>query len=179
MKTCGEGTRSTVRLLSSVVGSLVLIGLIGLPAPQVQDAGLRPVASFVYPLMTPRISSGYGVRNHPVTRAVRHHSGIDLAAPAGAPIRAIRGGLVIFADSLGPYGNLVVIDHGDGFISRYGHCEKLKALIGQRVTAGQVIATVGQTGRTTGPHLHFEVLLNGKPFDPDRLIPGLGAEAEG
>jgi murein DD-endopeptidase MepM/ murein hydrolase activator NlpD len=129
--------------------------------------------------MAPRISSGYGVRNHPVTKVHRHHSGIDLAAPAGSPIRAIRGGKVIFADSLGPYGKLIVIDHGDGFVSRYGHCESLKASIGERVTAGEVIATVGQSGRTTGPHLHFEVLLNGKPFNPEHLIPGLGAEAEG
>lgn len=167
------------RLLSTAAGSLILIGLIGSPASHGRDSSIQPVASFVYPLMAPRVSSGYGVRNHPVTHAVRHHSGIDLAAPAGAPIRAIRGGFVIFADSLGHYGNLVVVDHGDGFVSRYGHCDKLKAHIGQRVTAGQIIATVGQTGRTTGPHLHFEVMLNGKPFDPDRLIPGLGAEAEG
>jgi murein DD-endopeptidase MepM/ murein hydrolase activator NlpD len=129
--------------------------------------------------MAPRVSSGYGLRNHPVTKSHRHHSGIDLAAPAGAPIRAIRGGKVIFADSLGPYGKLIVVDHGDGFVSRYGHCEKLKATLGKQVKAGEVIATVGQTGRTTGPHLHFEVLLDGKPFNPEHLIPGLGAEAEG
>lgn len=140
----------------------------------------RPAApAFVYPLMGTMVSSKYGPRRHPVTKGRRHHAGIDLAAPAGAPIRVIRSGRVIFADTLGAYGKLVVVDHGNGFVSRYGHCDTIKVSPGAWVKGGTIIATVGQTGRTTGPHLHFEVMLHGKPFDPERLIPGLAAEAEG
>lgn len=179
MRGSGKRATSVIRPLSVVVAGIVLTLVIGTPVANVSAARMRPAPSFVYPVMAPRVSSGFGTRNHPVTKVIRHHSGIDLAAPAGSLIRSIRGGTVIFADKLGPYGNLIVVDHGDGFVSRYGHCETLKARIGQRVKAGQIIATVGQTGRTTGPHLHFEVMLNGKPFDPDDLIPGLGAEAEG
>jgi murein DD-endopeptidase MepM/ murein hydrolase activator NlpD len=168
-----------------VACGLLSLGLV-IGAPGVSDrlggGTLRhahAAPSFVYPLMGTMVSSKYGIRRHPVTKSKRHHAGIDLAAPAGSPIRAIRAGRVIFADSLGAYGKLVVVDHGDGFVSRYGHCEAIKTAIGSWVKAGTIIATVGQTGRTTGPHLHFEVMLNGEPFDPEKLIPGLAAEAAG
>lgn len=167
------------RHLAAAVGVLSIATLSALPDGGFQEARFRALPSFVYPLMGTAISSSYGMRNHPVTKAHRHHSGIDLAAPASSPIRAVREGRVIFADSLGAYGKLIVVDHGDGFVSRYGHCEALKASIGQLVKSGQIIATVGSTGRTTGPHLHFEVLLDGKPFNPELLIPGLAAEAQG
>lgn len=136
-------------------------------------------ATFVYPLMGTRISSDFGNRKHPVIKTVRHHSGIDLAAPNGAPIRAIQGGVVVFADPYAAYGNLIVIQHGKGITSHYGHCESIKVRTGQRVRAGEVIGAVGSTGRVTGPHLHFEIRLNGEPRDPERFIPGLAESAAG
>ena len=146
---------------------------------------IRPDVSFavpggtVYPLMGTRISSDYGIRKHPVLKKVKHHGGIDLAAPKDAPIRSIRDGTVVFADPYGSYGNLVVISHAGGFTSHYGHCSSIKVRTGQRISAGHVIATVGSTGRVTGPHLHFEIRKNGTPEDPERFIPGLADAAQG
>lgn len=136
-------------------------------------------AGFVYPLMGPRMSSDYGKRVHPIKRVTRHHDGIDLAAPRGAPIRAIAGGLVIYADPYAGYGNLIVVQHNNGFTSHYGHCETFRVKTGERIAPGQVIGTVGSTGISTGPHLHFEIRFNGKTYDPERLLPGLADEAEG
>ena len=172
--------RPRTLLGAGALSGLVWLGLsIGVPGAGGRVSQTHAAPAFVYPLMGTMVSSKYGIRRHPVTKSKRHHAGIDLAAPAGSPIRTIRAGRVIFADTLGAYGKLVVVDHGDGFISRYGHCESIKTTIGSWVKAGAIIATVGQTGRTTGPHLHFEVMLNGEPFDPEQLIPGLAAEAAG
>lgn len=139
---------------------------------------IKPVAftanSFVYPLMGPRQSSRYGLRNHPIKRKLRHHhDGIDLAAPKGAVIRAIAAGRVMYSDPFGGYGNLVVIKHASGLTSHYGHCDLLKVRVGQMVRPGDIIATVGSTGRSTGPHLHFEIRRNGQPQHPEQILPGL------
>lgn len=138
----------------------------------------KPIAyltsSFVYPLMGPRESSQYGLRRHPIKRKLRHHhDGIDLAAPKGAVIRAIAAGRVMYSDPFGGYGNLVVIKHESGLTSHYGHCDTLKVRVGQFVRPGDIIATVGNTGRSTGPHLHFEIRRNGEPQHPERILPGL------
>jgi murein DD-endopeptidase MepM/ murein hydrolase activator NlpD len=142
-------------------------------------AALTLMQSFVYPVMGPRESSPFGVRKHPVRGGHRHHSGIDLAAPRGATIRAIAPGRVMYADPLGAYGKLVVIEHQNGLTSHYGHCEALKVNIGQVVQAGDIIATVGSSGVSTGPHLHFEIRRNGKPEHPERYLPGLDNPTEG
>jgi murein DD-endopeptidase MepM/ murein hydrolase activator NlpD len=137
-------------------------------------------SNFVYPVMGPRTSSSFGIRQHPVTKKPRkHHDGIDLAAPTGATIRSIATGHVIFADRFGGYGNLVVIKHSDGLTSHYGHCNETSVRVGQKVLAGDVIATVGSTGLSTGPHLHFEIRRNGEPQHPERFLPGLASPAEG
>jgi murein DD-endopeptidase MepM/ murein hydrolase activator NlpD len=104
---------------------------------------------------------------------------MDLAAPHGAAVRSIAEGIVIFADPYGGYGKLIVIQHRDGLTSHYGHLQEIKALPGQKVTAGQLIATVGSTGISTGPHLHFEIRVNGEPRDPEKFIPGLALPGEG
>lgn len=172
----------TLRSRTSRAGTLLLTLMLITPALVFGEAARLPVGALpglVYPLMTPRLSSDYGPRRHPVRKAVGHHHGVDLAAPAGAPIRAVRAGVVVFADPYGGYGNLVVIRHEQGMTSHYGHCQKLRVRPGQRVGAGQVIATVGSTGISTGPHLHFEIRVDGKPLDPEQLIPGLAAEAAG
>lgn len=113
-----------------------------------------------------RVTSTFGMRAHPVHGALQHHDGIDLAAPTGTPIRAARAGTVVEARRDASYGNLVVIDHGGGLQTRYAHCDRLAVQPGQPVQAGQPIATVGQTGLATGPHLHFEVRSHGTAIDP-------------
>lgn len=164
-------THSVSALLSSL-----LLAAVGFP---LKVANVAPAAAFVYPLMSPRISSTFGNRAHPIHHVVRHHHGIDLAAPQGAPIRAIGSGLVVFADPYAGYGNLVVVQHKSGVTSHYGHCNSIKVKTGQFVKAGAVLGTVGSTGITTGPHLHFEIRRNGQPLDPEKVLPGLADDAAG
>lgn len=128
------------------------------------------------------ISSGFGWRTHPViknedgSKAWRHHNGYDIAAKTNTPIYAAGDGIVEFAGwNKGGYGNLIRIDHGGGLSTRYGHQQKLLVSTGQRVKAGQKIGLVGSTGMSTGPHLHFEVRLNGKPVDPKSYLPAIAS----
>lgn len=113
-----------------------------------------------------RITSRFGWRVHPILGSRRFHAGIDFGASHGSTIRAADSGTVIFAGWYGGYGNAVVIDHGNGITTLYGHSSQLYVSEGQGVQKGQPIAAVGSTGLSTGPHLHFEVRLNGKPVDP-------------
>ena len=106
------------------------------------------------------ISSHFGMRDG------RPHQGLDIAADTGAPIRAVRSGYVSFAGPRGTYGLTVIIDHGGGLQTLYAHCNSLLVTQGQQVEAGELIARVGSTGRSTGPHLHLEVLLDSVPYDP-------------
>jgi murein DD-endopeptidase MepM/ murein hydrolase activator NlpD len=115
-------------------------------------------------------SSNFGARIDPITGSHRNHDGIDIAAPTGTAIQAARQGEVIFSGKKGGYGNLVIVDHGNGLQSRYAHCNQLLAPVGRHVDAGEVIATVGSTGRSTGSHLHFEIRQDGRPVDPDQHL---------
>lgn len=135
--------------------------------------------TIVYPLMAARRTSQFGPRTHPVHRVVRHHNGVDLAAPDGTPIRAIKNGVVVFADPHGAYGNLIVIKHKGDYTSHYGHCSKVLVRTGQQIRAGQIIGEVGATGKVTGAHLHLEIRKDGKPLDPDQLITKLAERAQG
>jgi len=117
-----------------------------------------------------RISSPYGWRNHPVYNTRKFHSGVDLAAPGGTNILAAESGTVKFSGWNGGYGNCLIIDHGGGITTLYGHASRLCVSKGQYVTKGEVIAKVGTTGTSTGNHLHFEVLINGKTTDPMAYI---------
>ena len=112
------------------------------------------------------ISSGFGARYHPVLHYTRMHTGADMSAGSGTPIRACRSGTVVIAGSQGGYGNTVVVDHGGGMATLYAHQSRLGVSPGQVVNAGDVIGYVGSTGMSTGPHLHFEVRLSGNPVDP-------------
>ncbi|MEZ5306533.1 MAG: peptidoglycan DD-metalloendopeptidase family protein [Pyrinomonadaceae bacterium] len=117
-----------------------------------------------------RISSRFGSRFHPIDKTQKFHKGIDIAAPAGTPIRAAAGGVVKFSGVNGGYGNMVVIDHGNGLVTKYGHASTLKVVEGQEVSPGEIIGTVGSTGKSTGPHVHFEVLENGVAVNPLELL---------
>lgn len=113
-----------------------------------------------------RVTSPYGYRIHPILHTKKFHSGVDIAAPTGTPIVAANEGTVIFSGNRGGYGKCVIIDHGGGIITLYGHCNELSVSSGQSVSRGSTIATVGSTGRSTGPHCHFEVRINGSTTDP-------------
>lgn len=112
------------------------------------------------------ITSEFGWRTHPIFGSQRYHSGIDIGADYGEPIRAAAPGVVIEAGWIGGYGNTVMIEHGGGLVSLYGHNESLNVTAGQSVNQGDVIAHCGSTGNSTGPHCHFEVRLNGEPVSP-------------
>lgn len=117
-----------------------------------------------------KVSSAFGMRRHPIYGDNRFHHGMDIAAPEGADILPARSGRVIFSGTDAGYGNMVVIDHGDGFVSKYAHNRVNLVREGDKVEAGTVIARVGNTGEATGPHLHFEVKYNGKSVDPAKLM---------
>ena len=121
--------------------------------------------SFIRPA-SGEITSGFGMRLHPILRRTRMHTGVDIGAGYGSPIRAAADGVVIMAGYMRGYGNTVIIDHGGGVSTLYGHCSVLSASEGQSVRQGQLVARVGSSGLSTGPHLHFEVRRNGSPVDP-------------
>ena len=110
------------------------------------------------------------MREHPILHINRPHEGIDVSAPMGAPIEAPANGVVTSAQWENGYGNAVVIDHGYGIVTKFAHCSKLLVHAGQRVRRGDKIALVGNTGLATGPHMHYEVHVNGKPVDPLRYV---------
>jgi murein DD-endopeptidase MepM/ murein hydrolase activator NlpD len=130
---------------------------------RMRETPVRPVAG--------EISSPFGMRRDPLGRGgERFHEGVDIAAPAGAPVRAVAAGRVVFSASAAGYGNLVAIDHGGGLTTRYAHNGANLVFAGETVAAGQEVALVGSSGRSTGPHLHFEVLKDGRPVDPGPLL---------
>jgi peptidoglycan hydrolase FlgJ len=117
-----------------------------------------------------RVSSQFGARRDPIRGAVREHHGVDIAAARGTPIAAAASGKVVFAGKRGGYGNLVEIEHADGRRTRYAHAEKITVKVGDEVAQGETVATVGSTGRSTGPHLHFEVKARGARVDPLQAV---------
>lgn len=125
----------------------------------------RPVGM---PLARAALTSGFGMRTHPLLGGRRVHSGIDLAAPWGTPIFASSDGMVRQANWAGGYGLMVAIDHGAGVQTRYGHMARIGVLPGQLVRRGDLIGYVGSTGRSTGPHLHYEMRVNGQAINPIR-----------
>ncbi len=115
-------------------------------------------------------TSGFGYRISPFTGHKQFHEGLDIANRKGTPVIAPANGLVVFTGRKGGFGNLVIIDHGHGITTRYGHLSKILVRVGQHVKRGEKIAEIGNTGRSTGPHLHYEVRLNGVPVNPRRYI---------
>lgn len=113
-----------------------------------------------------RVTSSFGRRRHPVTGRVQAHDGIDIAGSPGTPVRATADGVVRFSGTRAGYGRVVVVDHGYGFETVYGHNTRNVVSAGQRVKRGQVIAYLGSTGTSTGPHVHYEVRVSGRPVNP-------------
>ncbi|MGM9992048.1 MAG: murein hydrolase activator EnvC family protein [Candidatus Bruticola sp.] len=135
--------------------------------PTAPNAGTRTwgTGRYLNPAQGP-ITSPFGYRVHPIFGTMRFHTGIDIGAYYGSPILASDSGVVIDSGWMGGYGNCIIVDHGGGYSTLYAHCSELYVSYGQSVTKGQQIAAVGSTGNSTGPHLHFEVRINGEPVDP-------------
>jgi len=158
--------------------SLLDVALTRRSADQARLPTAMPVRDYPY------LSSSYGWRRNPVTGRFAMHEGLDFSAPPGTPILAASGGVVVDAKYHAGYGNMVEIDHGDGLVTRYAHAQKLLVSPGDLVERGQPVARVGSTGRSTGPHLHFEVRMAGQPLDPKLFlgkpsIPATVADASG
>ena len=141
------------------------------PVAKVVEKGTIAPPSYIKPISGGRISSGFGKRSAPTAGATTYHQGVDLATPLGTPVWASSGGTVSFAGWGGGYGNVVYVDHPDGRQTRYAHLSKIYVKVGQSVNQGQVIAASGSTGRSTGPHLHFEMRIGGVAKDPRDYVP--------
>jgi hypothetical protein len=167
----GQATRSELDCMTATVSALE------------HAVALHEVAFSAFPGRKPltdgRFGSPFGNRIDPFTHRLSFHPGVDLVAPTGTPILAAAGGRVIYAGPKAGYGNAVEIDHGNGFHTRYGHASKIDVQVGQIVLPLEHIADVGSTGRSTGPHLHFEVLVDGAPVNPADYLALFGAYAHG
>ncbi len=137
--------------------------LAGQAIPPPENTGAP--GTFSWPASGP-ITDPFGMRMHPITHVWKMHTGMDIGAPMGSTITAAAGGKIIYAGWEGGYGNTIIIDHGGNTSTLYGHCSQLFVSEGQEVQRGQAIGAVGSTGESTGPHLHFEIRINGVPVDP-------------
>lgn len=153
------GTERQLRVLKKEQARLAAL-LIG-PG----NAGRYPTGSLIWPTQG-SLTDRVGPRIHPVYGYASCHTGIDISASSGAPIKAAASGRVISIERGGPYGNHTIVDHGDGLATMYAHQSRFGTSVGSRVNKGEVIGYVGSTGFSTGPHLHFEVWVGGRPFDP-------------
>jgi murein DD-endopeptidase MepM/ murein hydrolase activator NlpD len=170
-----EGTQAET--FSSLVYDALAQQLVeagGLGLADALEGGIAPTAPRA---PHPHVTSAFGLRRDPLDGTRRQHDGVDLDAPAGSTIRSLQPGVVTFAGEARGYGNLVIVDHGEGLETRYAHCDRLDVAVGQRVGGGEALATVGATGRATGPHLHLEVRRDGAPTDPLPWLDRFGPKA--
>lgn len=130
-------------------------------------AGALPLAQ---PTSNTRQASGFGVRIDPITGQPAFHPGLDFAGPIMTPVHATAPGVVSFTGQRNGYGNVVEIDHGHGLKTRFAHLAAIWVSVGQRVAIGEKLGGIGSTGRSTGPHLHYEVWVDGRPQNPERFL---------
>ena len=173
-------TQTNSTLESSYRASLYAFNLIRnsslVPSRQAPAMGFVPTADFgreTVPSLWPvrgRITEGFGQRLDPFSGEGVFHSGVDISVPFGTRVEAGGDGIVLEAAWDSGYGNAIVVDHGYGMTTKYGHLSKIFVVVGQEVKRGQVIGAVGMTGRTTGPHLHYEVIVNDTPVNPMKYL---------
>lgn len=144
--------------------------LSSLEAKILQQSVLKDMLPNISPIVAAYNSSSYGWRIDPFNGNKAFHEGLDFSSNTGTPIRAAADGIVSVSEHTHDYGNMVKIDHGSGLETRYAHASKLLVKVGERVMKGQTVALVGSTGRSTGPHLHYEIRLNGNALDPRQYL---------
>ena len=133
---------------------------------QNENINNKNFGKILWPVKSGRITSKFGNRNHPVLKSVKFHRGVDIAVSLGTPVYAGIKGIVTFAGKRGNYGNLVEIEGSDGIKVRYAHLSKIDVVAGQRVSDGEKVAETGNTGMSTGPHLHYEIIVDDSPVNP-------------
>lgn len=133
---------------------------------QNENINNKNFGKILWPVKSGRITSKFGNRNHPVLKSVKFHRGVDIAVSLGTPVYAGIRGIVTFAGKRGNYGNLIEIEGSDGIKVRYAHLSKIDVVAGQRVSDGEKVAETGNTGMSTGPHLHYEIIVNESPVNP-------------
>ena len=133
---------------------------------QNENINNKNFGKILWPVKSGRITSKFGNRNHPVLKSVKFHRGVDIAVSLGTPVYAGIKGIVTFAGKRGNYGNLVEIEGSDGIKVRYAHLSKIDVIAGQRVSDGEKVAETGNTGMSTGPHLHYEIIVDENPVNP-------------
>ncbi len=141
-----------------------------LEAMLVEDSAQRKFLPSMVPVEGAGMTSNFGYRIDPFTGRQAMHDGVDFSSPAGTPILASASGKVVKSEMEAGYGNVVDVDHGNGLVTRYAHASKLMVKLGDLVVRGQTLAEVGNTGRSTAPHLHFEVRMNGVPQNPAKFL---------
>jgi murein DD-endopeptidase MepM/ murein hydrolase activator NlpD len=134
--------------------------------PVIQQPSVSMPSRYPLSASAGRISSDYGLRRHPVLGRMKQHAGIDIAAPTGTPVYATADGVVDKAYYSSSYGRVIYLDHGSDYETRYAHLSGMTVAAGQRVRKGDLIGYVGSTGRSTGPHLHYEIRIDGQPVNP-------------
>ena len=138
----------------------------GIQNIQSENINNKNFGKILWPVKSGRITSKFGNRNHPVLKSVKFHRGVDIAVSLGTPVYAGIRGIVTFAGKRGNYGNLVEIEGSDGIKVRYAHLSKINVVAGQRVSDGEKVAETGNTGMSTGPHLHYEIIVDDSPVNP-------------
>ena len=133
---------------------------------QNENINNKNFGKILWPVKSGKITSKFGNRNHPVLKSVKFHRGVDIAVSLGTPVYAGIRGIVTFAGKRGNYGNFVEIEGSDGIKVRYAHLSKIDVVAGQRVSDGEKVAETGNTGMSTGPHLHYEIIVNESPVNP-------------
>ena len=133
---------------------------------QNENINNKNFGKILWPVKSGKITSKFGNRNHPVLKSVKFHRGVDIAVSLGTPVYAGIKGIVTFAGKRGNYGNLVEIEGNDGIKVRYAHLNSIDVVTGQKVSDGEKVAETGNTGMSTGPHLHYEIIIDENPVNP-------------